>query len=97
MPATDHLADCDSEDRRGSLVVATSRGRRVCRALLHSLLFYVTALFVLVAVASSFSLVFLVPFLVDPALATLSADFDTAGSNCTTISGVYREGFYFKW
>ena len=41
---------------------------------------------------SLFSLIFLVPFFIDPAWSTLQADFDTRDTNCTTVSGKYVEG-----
>ncbi len=59
---------------------------------LDLLLFYTTAFFVLLAIFSAFALIFLVPFFIDPAWSTLSADFDPEGTNCTTVLGVYREG-----
>ncbi|CAB4070464.1 unnamed protein product [Lepeophtheirus salmonis] len=41
---------------------------------------------------SLFAMIFLVPFFIDPAWATLQADFDPIPRKCVTISGLYIEG-----
>ena len=69
-----------------------SKRHAYCKMVLDLLLFYTTAFFVLLAVFSVFALIFLVPFFIDPAWSTLSADFDPKGTRCKTISGQYREG-----
>ena len=66
--------------------------REWCRFFTEWLIFYTTFFFVLLAIFSIFSLLFLVPFFIDPAWSTLQADFDPKGTNCSTISGQYVEG-----
>ena len=66
--------------------------REWCRFFTEWLIFYTTFFFVLLAIFSMFSLLFLVPFFIDPAWSTLQADFDPKGTNCSTISGKYVEG-----
>ena len=85
---SDH-SDTGLAKRRRKLA---EKRRRFFRAVLDFLLFYTTSFFVLLAVFSVFALIFLVPFFIDPAWATLRADFDPEGTTCTTVSGVYKEG-----
>ena len=66
--------------------------REWCRFFTEWIVFYTTLFFVLLSIASFFSLVFLVPFFIDPAWSTLQADFDPEGRECKTVSGKYLEG-----
>lgn len=68
--------------------------REWCRFFTEWAMFYTTLFFVLLSIASFFSLVFLVPFFIDPAWSTLQADFDPQGRECQTVSGKYLEGTY---
>lgn len=64
----------------------------ICKVITDWLLFYMTAFFVLLTIFSILSLIFLVPFFIDPAWSTLQADFEPQGILCTTISAEYKEG-----
>eukprot|EP00094_Tigriopus_californicus_P000090 TCALIF_00087-PA protein Name:"Similar to tipE Protein tipE (Drosophila melanogaster)" AED:0.07 eAED:0.07 QI:331/0.8/0.66/1/0.4/0.5/6/5/332 len=64
----------------------------LCKVVTDWLLFYMTAFFVLLTIFSILSLIFLVPFFIDPAWSTLQADFEPQGILCTTISAEYKEG-----
>lgn len=56
------------------------------------IVYYITFFFFMLAIASFFSLIFLVPFFIDPAWSTLQADFDPEVRDCTTVSGRYTKG-----
>ncbi|KAG8223401.1 hypothetical protein J437_LFUL003674 [Ladona fulva] len=62
------------------------------QTLREKVLFHVTAFFVLVGIFSLFAFLFLVPFVVDPALSTISAAFDPVPADCVTISVLHNKG-----
>ncbi|XP_040575793.1 protein tipE [Lepeophtheirus salmonis] len=70
----------------------SQKKKEICKAALDLLLFYTTSFFVLLAIFSLFAMIFLVPFFIDPAWATIQADFDPIPRKCVTISGLYIEG-----
>ncbi|XP_050519741.1 protein tipE-like isoform X1 [Daktulosphaira vitifoliae] len=66
--------------------------RKKLVALRQKLLFYLTAFFILLAVFSLFTFLFLVPFLIEPAVSTLLMDFDEMPAACVTTNSTMREG-----
>lgn len=50
------------------------------------MLFYTTAFFVLLAIFSVFSFLFLVPFVIDPAFTTIFMEFDETPALCVTVN-----------
>ena len=63
-----------------------------CRTILDTIIFYITAFFVLLAIFSISAMIFLIPFFIDPAWSTLQADFDEAGTECKTVVALERKG-----
>lgn len=55
-------------------------------------LFYLTTFFILLAVFSLFVFLFLVPFLIEPAVSTLLMEFDEHPATCVTARSELREG-----
>ncbi|XP_071449335.1 protein tipE [Hetaerina americana] len=62
------------------------------QTLREKVLFHVTAFFVLVGIFSLFAFLFLVPFVIDPALSTISAAFDPTPADCLTVSVNFKRG-----
>lgn len=58
----------------------------------ENVLFYVTAFFCLVAVFSVFIFLFLVPFFIEPALATIYMEFDPEPVVCQTTEATFHRG-----
>ena len=58
----------------------------------ETILFYTTAFFVLLAMFSLFAFLFLVPFFIEPALATLYMDFDPTPVTCETVEANFLRG-----
>lgn len=58
----------------------------------ENVLFYTTAFFCLVAVFSVFIFLFLVPFFIEPALATIYMEFDPTPVTCQTTEASYHRG-----
>jgi Na+ channel auxiliary subunit TipE len=54
----------------------------------EKLLFYTTAFFVLLAIFSLFAFLFLVPFVIEPALETIFHDFDENPAFCVTVNSL---------
>ncbi|EFX86344.1 hypothetical protein DAPPUDRAFT_5229, partial [Daphnia pulex] len=61
-------------------------------SLRENVLFYVTAFFCLVAVFSLFIFLFLVPFFIEPALATIYMEFDPEPVICETTEASFHRG-----
>lgn len=55
-------------------------------------LFYLTTFFILLAIVSLFVFLFLVPFLIEPAVSTLLMEFDERPATCVTARSELREG-----
>ncbi|XP_018401559.1 PREDICTED: protein tipE isoform X1 [Cyphomyrmex costatus] len=58
----------------------------------QKLLFYTTAFFILLSTFSLFAFLFLVPFVIDPALTTIFMQFETRPAECVTIDVESRRG-----
>lgn len=58
----------------------------------ENVLFYVTAFFCLVAIFSLFIFLFLVPFFIEPALATIYMEFDPQPVICETTEATFHRG-----
>lgn len=61
-------------------------------SLRENVLFYVTAFFCLVAIFSLFIFLFLVPFFIEPALATIYMEFNPQPVMCKTIEATFHRG-----
>jgi len=55
-------------------------------------LFYLTTFFILLGIVSLFVFLFLVPFLIEPAITTLLMEFDETPTTCVTAYSQIREG-----
>ncbi|CAH1712202.1 unnamed protein product [Aphis gossypii] len=55
-------------------------------------LFYLTTFFILLGIVSLFVFLFLVPFLIEPAITTILMDFDETPTTCVTAYSEVREG-----
>ncbi|XP_050443352.1 protein tipE-like isoform X1 [Adelges cooleyi] len=66
--------------------------RKRLEALRQKILFYLTAFFILLGVCSLFVFLFLVPFIIEPAISTLLMDFDETPASCVTTDSIMREG-----
>lgn len=58
----------------------------------EKVLFYLTTFFILLGIVSLFVFLFLVPFLIEPAITTIFMEFDETPAACVTASSEMREG-----
>ncbi|VVC34137.1 Na+ channel auxiliary subunit TipE [Cinara cedri] len=58
----------------------------------EKVLFYLTTFFILLAIVSLFVFLFLVPFLIEPAITTIFMEFDETPTTCVTAFSEVREG-----
>lgn len=58
----------------------------------EKVLFYLTTFFILLGIVSLFVFLFLVPFLIEPAITTIFMEFDETPVTCVTASSAIREG-----
>lgn len=66
--------------------------RKRLEELRKRVLFYLTTFFILLGVVSLFVFLFLVPFLIEPAITTILMDFDETPTTCVTARSELREG-----
>ncbi|KAL5241613.1 hypothetical protein ACI65C_009023 [Semiaphis heraclei] len=66
--------------------------RKRLEQLRERVLFYLTTFFILLGIVSLFVFLFLVPFLIEPAITTILMEFDETPTTCVTAQSVLREG-----
>lgn len=66
--------------------------RKRLEELREKVLFYLTAFFILLGIFSLFVFLFLVPFLIEPAITTIFMEFDETPITCVTAFSEMREG-----
>lgn len=72
--------------------MASETGEQHKATLRENVLFYMTAFFCLVAIFSLFIFLFLVPFFIEPALATIYMEFDPEPVICETTEASFHRG-----
>ncbi|XP_022166395.1 uncharacterized protein LOC111030956 isoform X1 [Myzus persicae] len=66
--------------------------RKRLEELRERVLFYLTTFFILLGIVSLFVFLFLVPFLIEPAITTILMEFDETPTTCVTAHSEIREG-----
>lgn len=66
--------------------------RKRLEELRERVLFYLTTFFILLGIVSLFVFLFLVPFLIEPAITTILMEFDETPATCVTAYSEIREG-----